>query len=69
MRDVADSEYVSDPRFIRAVRDGNADEVIALLAAGVNVDGVSRANGGTALTFACMDGHVDVVTVQRRMWT
>lgn len=58
-----DWEYVSDPRFISAARAGNADEVIALLAAGVNVDGVSKANGGTALTFACMDGHADVVTV------
>ena len=42
MRDVDESEYVSDPLFIRAVRDGNADEVSAMLAAGVNVDGVSK---------------------------
>ena len=58
-----DWDWVGDPLFIRAARDGIADVVIAQLAAGVKVDGVSKANGSTALYFACAEGHTEVVTV------
>lgn len=50
-----------DNEFAMAAKHGDMGKVQALLQRGVNVDGVDRKFGATALMWAAHEGHTDIV--------
>ena len=55
----------SEPSLIRAAKEGDTETVKTLLAAGADVHAKDR-DGWTALMFAAVKGHTDIVRVLRQ---